>query len=140
MKTRKRNMCPIVSTTIWLRTKKDQDLSRISSILGVDGETRRIMDAPQVPKEFARSYWKLNRYAENVISIEEEIKTLLTPLCDKADIIHKLMEKEALKASVTVAIFFDRKKYLPMMVLGEDTIRMMNALRVSEFSIDTFLY
>jgi hypothetical protein len=130
---------PVVSVNFWLfENDKDVDLTYINDLLGMTGKTRLKSDSIPATRHLACSYWKVNMHYEKVVSLADVIKEFLNPLCEKADTITELMDCTGLLSMITVTIYCNEETYLPMLVFDQETIKMMNALHISEFSIDPF--
>ena len=130
----------MVRVRFWILTyEQDVDLSYIDDLLGMVGNKKRKSEFVPSAKAFSHSYWEVNSVSTNVVSMEDAIQKLLKPLCEKADLISDLLKSAGLRTSVSTAILYDEEKFLPMMVLEEGTLNMMNTLHVSKFSIEAFL-
>ena len=129
----------VVSANFWLVTyEKDVDLSYINDLLGIAGKATRKSEFNPAAAFLSHSLWHVNQTCDNIVSMEDAIQKLLEPLYEKKDVISNLINAEGLSSVVTVTVYAGEDNNLPLLLLSKKTIDMMNALHVSEFSIDPF--
>lgn len=137
---KKKSTYPEVHAKLWITQKSDDiGLSFLSDELGIEGMITKKSDYRNsvIDAGYAFSCWGIDVLSSNVVSIEDEIIKLIHPLFIQKDKVNRLCKQYDLDLSITTAIHFKREDY-PLMCLEKNVIEMMNAINVTEFSIDLY--
>lgn len=116
--------------------EQDIDLSYLDEHLGMKGKLRRKSEFRPDLEEYSSSYWYVELKRDGVVSAEDVLQELLEPLYERTETVKTIMDEAGLSASVTLFICYDEENYLPLLWFGPKTLAMMNALHVTEFSLD----